>query len=756
MSESGEESQDDSEQFSLKSALANTPGCREVAGGKQHQILEVVATEVEVGMETKDSCHLQPLKEEQQHQKQLLDINAEPVKRGRGRPKGTKNKVSVNKGGLLHNGSLDMGSTKVIELIDGVRTAMTVESSNDLAGGDISEGKACDEVTGEQQAGNTEVSPSKSWTDAIWGQSSGIVEKSKDEVKMEANVSQIERTEGEMEINHSRSIADECPIETSAETEMAQSKHLLPQDDTPALSESSTPSAGSRSISPDNESHNNSFTATDSITVVSRKSSRIRKGLQDSEDSQQSSDAKTGKGRIPRKKKEEKGEVPSPGEEMPLIPKGFMEQKKRLEEEKKTVEEKLSTVGEVVKSIRVMDADEKKEIEAKLKSFRKINENHYMCTRKVNKQSKKMQCDCTLTKEEMANGEKGCGDDCLNRLLFIECGKVCQLDSLCSNKRFQTMENASIEVFKTAWKGFGIRALAPLPRDTFLMEYVGEVLDTKQFRKRARQYAREEVQHFYFMALSKEFYVDATARGNISRFINHSCNPNSETQKWTVNGELRVGFFTTREVQAGEELTFDYKYERYGNIAQKCYCGSTNCRGWLGGEPKSTDSGIEEMEEWSSSEEEGMKGEEEEAKKVEEKKRRKKMRKPKKLKQFEGDEYEDEIEGLVVTGIRNKIQTVQLCRLMVRATRQSTRYVLHPNFLLESFPPIRLRLIDLLLEADQPCLRLFLDYQVCILANNHGGIELYIYLYDHIPGPPHSFSLDVRVGFLHVRTGAKA
>ena len=92
MSESGEESQDDSEQFSLKSALANTPGCREVAGGKQHQILEVVATEVEVGMETKDSCHMQPLKEEQQHQKQLLDINAEPVKRGRGRPKGTKRK----------------------------------------------------------------------------------------------------------------------------------------------------------------------------------------------------------------------------------------------------------------------------------------------------------------------------------------------------------------------------------------------------------------------------------------------------------------------------------------------------------------------------------------------------------------------------------------------------------------------------------------------------------------------------------------
>ena len=35
----------------------------------------------------------------------------------------------------------------------------------------------------------------------------------------------------------------------------------------------------------------------------------------------------------------------------------------------------------------------------------------------VNKQSKKMQCDCTLSREEAALGEKGCGDDCLNRFL---------------------------------------------------------------------------------------------------------------------------------------------------------------------------------------------------------------------------------------------------------------------------------------------------------------------------------------------------
>lgn len=34
--------------------------------------------------------------------------------------------------------------------------------------------------------------------------------------------------------------------------------------------------------------------------------------------------------------------------------------------------------------------------------------------------------------------------------------------------------------------------------------------------------------------------------------------------QWTVNGQLRVGFFTTKAVTAGTELTFDYQFQRYG------------------------------------------------------------------------------------------------------------------------------------------------------------------------------------------------
>lgn len=66
------------------------------------------------------------------------------------------------------------------------------------------------------------------------------------------------------------------------------------------------------------------------------------------------------------------------------------------------------------------------------------------------------------------------------------------------------------------------------------------------------------------MSLRSDAVIDATQKGNISRFINHSCDPNAETQKWTVNGELRIGFFSKKTILKGEEITFDYQFQRYG------------------------------------------------------------------------------------------------------------------------------------------------------------------------------------------------
>lgn len=63
------------------------------------------------------------------------------------------------------------------------------------------------------------------------------------------------------------------------------------------------------------------------------------------------------------------------------------------------------------------------------------------------------------------------------------------------------------------------------------MEYIGEVFDQREFRRRRKDYGKDGTAHFYFMALKADQFIDATRKGNISRFVNHSCEPNAETQK---------------------------------------------------------------------------------------------------------------------------------------------------------------------------------------------------------------------------------
>jgi len=142
---------------------------------------------------------------------------------------------------------------------------------------------------------------------------------------------------------------------------------------------------------------------------------------------------------------------------------------------------------------------------------------------------------------------------------------------------------SDVSVVKTEKKGYGLRANVDLPADALIYEYIGEVIAEPQFRRRLVQYDEEGIKHFYFMSLNKGEFIDATKKGNLGRFCNHSCNPNCYVDKWVVGDRLRMGIFTERYVQAGEELVFNYNVDRYGANPQPCYCGEPNCTGFIGG-----------------------------------------------------------------------------------------------------------------------------------------------------------------------------
>uniref|UniRef100_A0A672T304 Histone-lysine N-methyltransferase, H3 lysine-36 specific n=1 Tax=Sinocyclocheilus grahami TaxID=75366 RepID=A0A672T304_SINGR len=188
-----------------------------------------------------------------------------------------------------------------------------------------------------------------------------------------------------------------------------------------------------------------------------------------------------------------------------------------------------------------------------------------------------------------AMDENPCGMDseCINRMLLYECHpQVCPAGERCQNQCFTKRQFCQVEIFRTLSRGWGLRCVHDIKKGGFVNEYVGEVIDEEECRARIKHAQENNIGNFYMLTLDKDRIIDAGPKGNEARFMNHSCQPNCETQKWTVNGDTRVGLFALTDIPAGTELTFNYNLECLGNGKTVCKCGASNCSGFLGVRPK--------------------------------------------------------------------------------------------------------------------------------------------------------------------------
>lgn len=193
------------------------------------------------------------------------------------------------------------------------------------------------------------------------------------------------------------------------------------------------------------------------------------------------------------------------------------------------------------------------------------------------------QCSCS------ADLPNPCGPDskCLNRMLFFECDpKICHARDSCQNQMFEKRMYPNVRVVKTSTRGWGLFSQEEIPTGTFVVEYVGEVIDDDEFRRRVYRKQKEHDENYYFLNVAKDYTIDAGPKGNVARFMNHSCEPNCETQKWIVNGIKRVGLFALEDIPVNTELTFNYNLDCLGDNKKICQCGAEKCAGFIGAKYK--------------------------------------------------------------------------------------------------------------------------------------------------------------------------
>lgn len=176
--------------------------------------------------------------------------------------------------------------------------------------------------------------------------------------------------------------------------------------------------------------------------------------------------------------------------------------------------------------------------------------------------------------------------------LVYECNQWCSCSKSCQNRVLQSGVRVKLEIYKTETKGWAVRAREAILRGTFVCEYVGEVLDEQEANKRRNRYGTEGCGYFLeidahindmsrLMEGQSPYVIDATNYGNVSRYINHSCSPNLVNYQVLVESMdhqlAHVGFYASRDILAGEELTYNYRYKLLPGEGSPCLCGSSNC-----------------------------------------------------------------------------------------------------------------------------------------------------------------------------------
>ncbi|KAI9728487.1 MAG: histone methyltransferase set1 [Chrysothrix sp. TS-e1954] len=136
---------------------------------------------------------------------------------------------------------------------------------------------------------------------------------------------------------------------------------------------------------------------------------------------------------------------------------------------------------------------------------------------------------------------------------------------------------------RSAIHGWGLYAEENIAMSEMIIEYVGEKVRQAVANIREIRYDKQGMGSSYLFRIDEDAVVDATKKGGIARFINHSCEPNCTAKIIKVDGTKRIVIYALKDIARNEELTYDYKFDREMDSEDRvpCLCGSATCKKFL-------------------------------------------------------------------------------------------------------------------------------------------------------------------------------
>ena len=150
-----------------------------------------------------------------------------------------------------------------------------------------------------------------------------------------------------------------------------------------------------------------------------------------------------------------------------------------------------------------------------------------------------------------------------------------------AKKKTSSVDEAALpfEVRKSSIQGRGAFARRRIRAGQRIVEYTGDHITPDEGDRRYEETGMGR-HHTFLFTLDENTVIDGKKGGNVSRYINHSCDPNCEA----IIEDDRIFIYAKRNIQPGAELLYDYQYERRPEHTEederfyRCLCGSPKCK----------------------------------------------------------------------------------------------------------------------------------------------------------------------------------